>query len=291
MPSWTPSVPPKNSCARALRPPGEGPGRVERLPDGTNSGRFPGTFTARRGGLPGPGGVAAAEASWSVACACRRVRKPAAPAAISSSATAPSTISGTGTRVGAAGLRGVEDVAERGRSWTCRRRSPWVPPPLLEPPPFDPPPAPPVAVPPPALVPPVVVVAAAGALRDPLLERLLDVVARARVRVDVGRQVLERLAVAVDRVGAVDPAVVPVVDQRLPAGRLALCRDAGATPAPSRERQSSSRKQDERGDVPGRMDHEKRGPLRSGGGRRFAFDALYLCPRKLGLRGSLERCT
>src|SRR5262249_60435820 len=57
------------------------------------------------------------------------------------------------------------------------------------------------------------------ALGDPLAQRLLDVVTGARVRVHVGREVLERVAIAVDRGGAVDPAVVPVGEPRLPARR------------------------------------------------------------------------
>ena len=62
-------------------------------------------------------------------------------------------------------------------------------------------------------------------------ERPLEVLARGRVRVDVLGQVLDRGAVAARRVGAVDPAVVPVVDQPLPAGRGGVrlrCRDARA---------------------------------------------------------------
>ena len=54
---------------------------------------------------------------------------------------------------------------------------------------------------------------------DRELERPLDVLARARVDLDVGRQVLDRVLVAGDRVDLVDPAVVPVVQQRLPARR------------------------------------------------------------------------
>ena len=50
-----------------------------------------------------------------------------------------------------------------------------------------------------------------------VLERAEDVVVRARVRLHVRRQVLQRVRVAVERIGVVDPAVVPVVQQRLPA--------------------------------------------------------------------------
>ena len=56
-------------------------------------------------------------------------------------------------------------------------------------------------------------------LGDCRLQRPQDVVVRARVRLHVSRQVLERVAVAVDRVGLVDPAVVAVVQQDLPARR------------------------------------------------------------------------
>ena len=95
------------------------------------------------------------------------------------------------------------------------------------------------------------------ALGQPLLQRLLDVVARARVGLDVGRQVLQRVAVAVDRVRAVDPAVVPVVDQRLPAGRRALRRRG--TDAEGRHGcEDDNGQQQDLDDVPGRMDHEKR---------------------------------
>ena len=60
--------------------------------------------------------------------------------------------------------------------------------------------------------------AAVRALRgDRRLERPVDVVAEARVLRDVLRHVLERRAVALHGIDAVDPAVVPVVDERLPA--------------------------------------------------------------------------
>src|SRR5439155_17613146 len=48
-------------------------------------------------------------------------------------------------------------------------------------------------------------------------EGALDVGASVRVDLDVRRQVLDRVLVAVLRIDVVDPAVVPVVDQRLPA--------------------------------------------------------------------------
>ena len=54
-------------------------------------------------------------------------------------------------------------------------------------------------------------------LRDRALQRAEDVVVRARVGLHVGRQVMQRVLVAVDGVGVVDPAVVPVVQERLPA--------------------------------------------------------------------------
>ena len=60
--------------------------------------------------------------------------------------------------------------------------------------------------------------AAVRALRgDRRLERPVDVVAEARVLRDVLRHVLERRAVARHGIDAVDPSVVPVVDERLPA--------------------------------------------------------------------------
>src|SRR5581483_3355716 len=50
-------------------------------------------------------------------------------------------------------------------------------------------------------------------------ERGPDVVARAGVRLDVLGQVLERLLVTPDGIDVVDPAVVPIVDEGLPAWR------------------------------------------------------------------------
>ena len=55
-------------------------------------------------------------------------------------------------------------------------------------------------------------------LRDRALQRAEDVVVRARVGLHVGRQVMQRVLVAVNGVGVVDPAVVPVVQEELPAG-------------------------------------------------------------------------
>ena len=59
-------------------------------------------------------------------------------------------------------------------------------------------------------------------LGDRRLQRAQDVVVRARVGLHVRRQMLERLAVAMHRIGLVDPAVVPVVQQELPARRRRL---------------------------------------------------------------------
>ena len=56
-------------------------------------------------------------------------------------------------------------------------------------------------------------------LRDRALQGAQDVVVGARVRRDVRRQVLQRVVVTVPLIGAVDPAVVPVVQEHLPAGR------------------------------------------------------------------------
>ena len=113
--------------------------------------------------------------------------------------------------------------------------------------------------------------------RDPLLERLLDVVPRARVRVHVGRQVLERVPVAVDRVGAVDPAVVPVVDQDFPARRRALRFGRGRSAVPTASASTACKHEKHcLEDVPGRMDHGQRRTAPGGraGRRRFAFGAL-----------------
>src|SRR5262249_39256332 len=55
--------------------------------------------------------------------------------------------------------------------------------------------------------------------RDRRLQRAVDVVRRARVDLDVGREVGDRLVVAVDRIDIADRAVVPVVQQQLPARR------------------------------------------------------------------------
>ena len=64
-------------------------------------------------------------------------------------------------------------------------------------------------------------------LGDRRLQRAQDVVVRARVGLHVRREMLERLAVAMHRVGLIDPAVVPVVQQELPARRCRL-RGRGA---------------------------------------------------------------
>ena len=66
-------------------------------------------------------------------------------------------------------------------------------------------------------------------LRDRRLQRAQDVVVRARVGLHVGGQVLERVLVAMHRIGLVDPAVVPVVQEQLPARRRRLrgCRPDG----------------------------------------------------------------
>src|SRR5262249_10541486 len=48
-------------------------------------------------------------------------------------------------------------------------------------------------------------------------------------------EVVDRLLVAGDRIGPVDPAVVPVVDQELPAGRLRRSRARGGRQDPSGE--------------------------------------------------------
>ena len=81
-------------------------------------------------------------------------------------------------------------------------------------------------------------------LGDRRLQRAQDVVVGARVRLHVGRQVLERVLVAVHRIGLVDPAVVPVVQEQLPArcrclgGRRADGRGAeGERDEPQRERE------------------------------------------------------
>ena len=65
-------------------------------------------------------------------------------------------------------------------------------------------------------------------LDDPDRERLPDVVRRGRVDPQVGRQRLERRAVAADRVVAVDPPVRPVAEQAALAARPADGAGAGA---------------------------------------------------------------
>ena len=81
-------------------------------------------------------------------------------------------------------------------------------------------------------------------LGDRGLQRAQDVVVGARVRLHVGGQVLQRVLVAVHRIGLVDPAVVPVVQEQLPArcrrlgGRRADGRGAeGERDEPQRERE------------------------------------------------------
>src|SRR6266566_2150329 len=102
MPSWTPSFLPR--IAALARPPEEGPGRVERPPDGTICRGFLRRYGFSGGCPPGPLGSVVAEASWSLRVRVRRVTKPAAPAAIKSNATAPSTINGIGIEVALPGL-------------------------------------------------------------------------------------------------------------------------------------------------------------------------------------------
>ena len=238
MPSWTPSVPPKNSCAGTPAP-RRGTRRVERLPDGTYLQAFStGLRAVGRGACRARAARVAAEAT----CISPRARsggrgsRPRRPPS-AASATAPRTISGTGTRVRAARLAGVDGVADRAarrfaaaaaaaeppeplrRSRRCRpsrcrraarplrRRRSWS-----------------SSVPP--SVPWVIRFWSACLMSSRALEY---------VSTSVG-QVLERLAVAVDRVDAVDPAVVPVVDQRLPAGRRCPSPRRAPTPAASDER-------------------------------------------------------
>ena len=74
------------------------------------------------------------------------------------------------------------------------------------------------------------------------LHRPLDVLLRARVVADVTRQRLDRVVVAVERVGAVDAAVgVPVVDHALPA--------RGARGGRSGQRESEEPEDDHGGDA------------------------------------------
>ena len=108
-------------------------------------------------------------------------------------------------------------------------------------------------------------------LGDRRLQRAQDVVVRARVGLHVRREMLERLLVAVHRVGLVDPAVVPVVQQQLPARRCRL-RGAGRTAVPTSAAATSA---------------VTTATFRSGFTRRRGIDGRWACGRGYAGRVSL----
>src|SRR6476619_1004483 len=64
--------------------------------------------------------------------------------------------------------------------------------------------------------------------------------------------------------------------------------DAGATPAPSPRIRAAAASRKRVAMFLGEWITRNGDRSLWGGGRRFAFGALYLCPRKSGLRGSFE---
>ena len=174
---------------------------------------------------------------------------PAAPAATSSSARPPRISSGVGIEDGSSAL-----------TVPASPSLPWLPPPVVV---VVPEPPEPLPEPPPGAG------AAARAARrdgrvvadrlvrllllgDRRLQRAQDVVVGARVRLHVGGQVLQRVLVTVHRIGLVDPAVVPVVQEQLPA----RCRCLGGRRADGRgaegERDEPQRKRELRQVAPER---------------------------------------